>query len=458
MRGQDRGVKRKCPVLNLMNWEITTGVLEEERETAYELLALPLSNINEQFKQSSNLFEAAPRVFFEKNDIFEDPNLVRFDIMEEIRKRETREWIPNYYYELSRSNRLRDVMYMIGHIMMKYGKGNPPPAEGQEGDHPAPNFIFVKVDSLLYLIGLDNNPNFGNLYIKSIGCFFAYDNQQSKWTLTMFECDEISKAEKEERITIPGKKIPGIPYAGFTEIIKRRLGKLWSAETQIAFEQNALKNLFYNEGDFSLNAANELKANHPIVGYIAAELAMAIFAESIRSPDTIPSTLKLIQIREFLRTETPTTQPFIEKYWKELITKDIHPMTGGGTWIMNTRWYQTGVSTDVSTSYMWSVGFFPIRSSEEAFRSHYNQREDPVYRIQRNKVDFNSYRNWLLDIKQVHDDYRTIADHYLGLRTTDKLDLVLPQTDTYSGTTYWSPPDSSDADVGKVQDALGPRQ
>ena len=82
--------------------------------------------------------------------------------------------------------------------------------------------------------------------------------------------------------------------------IWKRCGKevMESANEAIArvFEMNAMKNLFPpvtdNQASSTSNYLNSPSEHVVMAGYYAAELSMSILAESIRSPDTLPSTLK----------------------------------------------------------------------------------------------------------------------------------------------------------------------
>jgi len=390
---------------------------------------------------------------FTRRSIFTVPNLVKFNIITTTFRHieETHPgWIPDHYYEISRDRRMSDVLYMIGHVMLKYGENHYVPfAKGEHphrGPHPEPNFIFLKVDSLLYQIGLDNNIRAGNLYTRAIGCFFANNNQQNAWTLTEVECQAISEADREERQRYaydgdklvgggPRRGVPKNPYKCLTypqikdAIAKylpdrQRPGRLRTE--QIAYEQYALMNLFYNELRNTLKN-NQGDANLPIAGYFAAELAMAIFAESVRSPDTIPSTLKLIQLREILRTHGNTFPYLYNKYWGTETTTDRHPMTRGGTWFLNTLSYQTR-----SNAEMWSVGFFPNLAQEDQFTTAY----DEVLLYDEGKLYH--YRTWYGFIEEIYDDYNAIQPE----------DDYLPEDE-------YLPEDNSE-DVRKVRNAFEP--
>merc|ERR1712037_750124 len=124
--------------------------------------------------QSSDLFQdGCGRKQFQQT-IFKEQNLVLFESITSILKvigddPEKHGWIPNHYFEIQRESRMEDVLHMIAYIILQYGKNQAPPwGQTIPQTHPKPNFVFVKVDSLLYQVCLDNNYQAGNLYTRAI--------------------------------------------------------------------------------------------------------------------------------------------------------------------------------------------------------------------------------------------------------------------------------------------------
>ena len=155
-----------------------------ERDTAYQLFALALQNENLPVEDH---FRNPPQETRKNFNPAAPGNLIKFDDFWQ--RIPHPNFIPNHYFEIPRRERLKYVLYMIGHVMLKYGTGQ---------ERPRPNFVFFKVDSLLYEVGLDQRSKKGNLYTRSIGCF--YGNQQiDQWILDEQDCRRISQTQENDR-------------------------------------------------------------------------------------------------------------------------------------------------------------------------------------------------------------------------------------------------------------------
>ena len=390
------------------------ALIVQERELSYSLFALSLDQ-NNGLENPFMRTRLNPTNFDPNTNVPMDLIIFKsFGIVQSHITENNIGSIPTQFFDIgprSANVRLKNVLHEIGHLILLYGLIDDKEVQNHV-DHKS--FKYLKIDSILYQIGMLPGLD-GNLYARSIGCFHGTDS------LTQTQCIELSEDDQKKRDKFGTGPYKTFDYNKMIEAIEDVTPSNMIGTGQ-AMVLNAMTNLFMSQGKMPQSTKYQ-NANGDrtqlMQALIAGEMAIGTFCETIRSPDTLPTTLKLITLMEAKARTVETLEIegnavfTADTDYSQIYFSKVHPMTRGGSWVFIGGTYKLYMKRKIR-----SVGFYPnVKSANEfgVFWSRQGLQGDAkkVAKLMKGKRKFYEKSGRLIEL--IDDDFEQKLKEPMGL-------------------------------------------